>query len=109
MTEGNDQTTYALFWLYKATPEWRRLEGFERDHLREEFAQTLEDKAGALTLRFECLGGPRFSDLDLGLPHESIEIRPRITSTTTCTVDMGRAHLTSGAYPDGFWSGAGSA
>src|SRR3954452_1193626 len=29
------------------------------------------------------------------------EIRPTITSLTTCTVDMGRAHLTSPNFPGG--------
>jgi diaminopimelate epimerase len=35
------------------------------------------------------------------------EIRPRITSATTCTVDMGPAYLTSRAYPDGPRDGRG--
>jgi diaminopimelate epimerase len=36
------------------------------------------------------------------------EIRPRITGPTTCTVDMGRAKLTSKDFPDGPDDGAGS-
>jgi diaminopimelate epimerase len=35
------------------------------------------------------------------------ELRPTITSTTTCTVDMGRARLRSSDYPSGAEDGAG--
>jgi diaminopimelate epimerase len=35
------------------------------------------------------------------------ELRPRITSPTTCTVDMGRARLRSGDYPSGPEDGSG--
>jgi diaminopimelate epimerase len=35
------------------------------------------------------------------------ELRPRITSSTTCTVDMGRARLRSDDYPDGAEDGRG--
>jgi diaminopimelate epimerase len=35
------------------------------------------------------------------------EIRPTITSATTCTVDIGRAQLSSGDYPSGDGDGAG--
>ena len=35
------------------------------------------------------------------------EIRPTITSATTCTVDMGRATLSSAAYPEGSKDGIG--
>src|SRR6478672_2494389 len=35
------------------------------------------------------------------------EIRPTITSPTTCRVDMGRAHLTSPSYPGGPPDGTG--
>jgi diaminopimelate epimerase len=36
------------------------------------------------------------------------EVRPRITGPTTCTVDMGRAKLTSKDYPDGPDDGVGT-
>jgi diaminopimelate epimerase len=36
------------------------------------------------------------------------EIRPRITSATTCTVDMGRARLQSADYPSGDRDGVGA-
>ena len=36
------------------------------------------------------------------------EIRPQITSSTTCTVDMGRARLSSPDYPSGDADGAGT-
>jgi diaminopimelate epimerase len=36
------------------------------------------------------------------------EIRPTITGETTCTVDMGRAKLTSRDYPSGAGDGAGT-
>jgi len=35
------------------------------------------------------------------------EIRPTITSETTCTIDIGRAHLRSSDYPSGGEDGAG--
>jgi diaminopimelate epimerase len=35
------------------------------------------------------------------------EVEARITSTTACTVDMGRAHLQSSDYPSGARDGAG--
>lgn len=39
---------------------------------------------------------------------EAGEIKPKITSQTTCSVDMGRASLTSDDYPDGAEDGRGS-
>jgi diaminopimelate epimerase len=36
------------------------------------------------------------------------EVRPRITGATTCTVDMGRARLSSKDYPSGAADGGGS-
>ncbi len=36
------------------------------------------------------------------------EVRPQITGPTTCTVDMGRAALTSDSYPSGGADGAGT-
>src|SRR5881394_1051068 len=36
------------------------------------------------------------------------EMRPRITGPTTCTMDMGRAKLTSKDYPSGSGDGAGT-
>ncbi len=50
MTDG-DETLFAFFWLYRAMPDWRRLEAFEREHLRDEFAQALERHGGSLALR----------------------------------------------------------
>lgn len=35
-------TTYVVFWLYKAQPEWRRLDAQERARLRQDFAATVE-------------------------------------------------------------------
>lgn len=45
------ETTYALFWLYKVAPEWRRLPAREKDTQREEFATALEIALADLTLR----------------------------------------------------------
>ena len=43
-----------------------------------------------------------WTDLDsFGVQTAAGEIRPRITGPTTCTVDMGRAKLTSKDFPDG--------
>lgn len=50
MTNANP-TTYALFWLYKVTPQWRNLPEPERAAHRAAFAGTLEDNLGGLTLR----------------------------------------------------------
>jgi diaminopimelate epimerase len=43
-----------------------------------------------------------------GIQTAAGEIRPRITGPTTCTVDMGRAKLTSKDYPDGADDGSGT-
>jgi len=69
MSNGNDNsdTTFAIFWLYKSAPEWRRLPGSERARMREEFARTLEEYRGPLTLRGAySLAGLR-PDADLAL------------------------------------------
>jgi hydrogen peroxide-dependent heme synthase len=50
MTDG-DTTVFAFFWLYRVSPEWRRLEAFEREHQRDEFAQVLAAHSGSLALR----------------------------------------------------------
>lgn len=42
-----------------------------------------------------------------GIETAAGEIRPRITGPTTCTVDMGRAKLTSDSYPSGADDGRG--
>lgn len=44
-------TEYAIFWLYKVAPEWRRLPESERARGREEFAAALESRPDSLTLR----------------------------------------------------------
>ena len=51
MNEENSETAFAVYWLYKVAPEWRRLESFEREHTRDEFARVLEERASSLTLR----------------------------------------------------------
>lgn len=65
----NDDTTFAVYWLYKVAPEWRRLESFEREHMRDEFARTLEERTGALTLRgaYSMVGLRHDADLLLWL------------------------------------------
>ncbi len=45
------EPTYVAFWLYRAMPEWRWLDDSARAHLRAEYARTLEEHTGALTLR----------------------------------------------------------
>ncbi|HWE62262.1 MAG TPA: chlorite dismutase family protein [Chloroflexota bacterium] len=42
---------YALFWLYRVAPEWRRLPEAERAGQRAQFADTLQAGLGPLTLR----------------------------------------------------------
>lgn len=51
MERETGETTFAIFWLYRAAPEWRRLQVFERAHLRDEYARTLDERIGSLTLR----------------------------------------------------------
>src|SRR5579884_688697 len=51
VNEQSSETTFAVYWLYKVAPEWRRLERFEREHARDEFARVLEERAGSPTLR----------------------------------------------------------
>jgi diaminopimelate epimerase len=54
------------------------------------------------------LRGHGWTDADtFSLQTAAGEIRPRITSPTTCTVDMGRARLRSPDYPSGGEDGAG--
>ena len=69
MDNTGNETTFALFWLYRVAPEWRRLEAFERAHVREAFARTLEERAGALTLRgaYSLVGLRHDADLMLWL------------------------------------------
>ena len=69
MDNDGSETTFALFWLYTVAPEWRRLEAFERAHLREAFARTLEERAGSLTLRgaYSLVGLRHDADLMLWL------------------------------------------
>jgi chlorite dismutase len=44
-------TEYAIFWLYRVAPEWRRLPESERTAHRDEFAEALEARSAALALR----------------------------------------------------------
>src|SRR5438105_3093671 len=69
MDNGGNETTFALFWLYKVAPEWRRLEASEREHLRDLFARTLDERAGSLTLRgtYSLVGLRHDADLMLWL------------------------------------------
>jgi len=64
---GNGEATFAIFWLYKVAPEWRRLPEPERARMRAEFAQIVEVHRGPLTLRGAySLAGLR-PDADLAL------------------------------------------
>jgi chlorite dismutase len=69
MDNNGSETTFALFWLYKVAPEWRRLEAVERAHSREAFARTLEERAGSFTLRgaYSLVGLRHDADLMLWL------------------------------------------
>src|SRR5438270_3137571 len=51
MDNDVNETTFALFWLYKVAPEWRRLQALARERLRVYSARALEGRAGSLTLR----------------------------------------------------------
>jgi chlorite dismutase len=74
MTDG-DKTIFAFFWLYRVMPEWRRLEAFEREHQRDEFAQALEARTGSLALRgaYSLAGLRHDADLMLWLHGPSME------------------------------------
>src|SRR5437764_2307164 len=69
MTNDGSETTFALFWLYKVAPGWRRLEAVERAHLRVDFARALEGRVGSLTLRgaYSLVGLRHDADLMLWL------------------------------------------
>lgn len=69
MNDQGDETTYAVYWLFKAAPEWRRLPPTERAAMRDEFARTLEERAGSLTLRgaYSLVGLRHDADLLLWL------------------------------------------
>lgn len=69
MNEEGTETTYAVYWLFKMAPEWRRLPAPERAKLRDEFARTLEQRADSLTLRgaYSLVGLRHDADLLLWL------------------------------------------
>jgi chlorite dismutase len=74
VSEQADETTYAVFWLYMVTPEWRRLDAHMRGRLRDEFAEALEDHTATLTLRgaYSMVGLRHDADLLLWLHGPSL-------------------------------------
>jgi len=75
MSNNSSDTTFAIFWLYKAAPEWRRAPASERATMREEFARTLEQRLGPLTLRgaYSLVGLRHDADLALWLHGPSLD------------------------------------
>lgn len=75
VSSRNDGTTFASYWLYKAMPEWRRVPKVVRNQMLEEFAQTLEERAGELTLRgaYSLTGLRADADIMLWLLGPSLE------------------------------------
>lgn len=69
MSEQGTENTYAVFWLYRTAPEWRRLPAAERERGRAEFAAALEGGLGGLTLRgaYSMVGLRHDADLLLWL------------------------------------------
>ena len=69
MSDQAAETTYSIFWLYRAIPAWRQLEATMRDRLRVQFAETLEAHLGSLTLRgaYSMVGLRHDADLLLWL------------------------------------------
>jgi hydrogen peroxide-dependent heme synthase len=47
----SDETIFAVYWFYKVTPEYRRLDARDRVHLCDDFAKAVEAHVGGLTLR----------------------------------------------------------
>lgn len=75
MSQPGDEPTFAVFWLYKAAPEWRRLEPSERAYLCGQFVQTLAERSGQLTLRgaYSLVGLRPDADLLLWLHGPSLD------------------------------------
>jgi peroxiredoxin len=69
MSDRGAESVYALFWLYRAAPEWRRLPIAEREAGRAEFAAVLEGGLGDLVLRgaYSMVGLRHDADLLLWL------------------------------------------
>lgn len=67
MSNPGSGTIYSAFWLYKAQPEWRRVEHSVRTHFCDEFADVVGRAAGSVAVRGAySLTGLR-SDADLML------------------------------------------
>ncbi|HVA91094.1 MAG TPA: chlorite dismutase family protein [Chloroflexota bacterium] len=69
MGEQETGNIYAVFWLYRVAPEWRRLPAAERDAARDAFAAALESNLMGLTLRgaYSMVGLRHDADLMLWL------------------------------------------
>jgi len=69
MSDREAESIYVLFWLYRATPDWRRLPIAEREAGRAEFAAALQGRHGDLILRgaYSMVGLRHDADLLLWL------------------------------------------
>jgi chlorite dismutase len=47
----SDETIFAVYWFYKVTPEYRRLDARDRARLCDDFTHAVEAHGGGLTLR----------------------------------------------------------
>jgi diaminopimelate epimerase len=79
-----------------------RLQIFNPDGSEAELSGNGAREAALYLRRSGRAGSDRFS-----IQTAAGEIRPRITSPTTCSLDLGRVHLRSADYPSGAPDGAG--
>lgn len=83
MSEQDAGSIYAIFWLYKAMPEWRRQEPHTRSRMRDEFAAALEERTASLTLRgaYSLVGLRHDADLLLWLHGPSLDEAQDLAAT----------------------------
>lgn len=80
MSDNAAQPTYALFWLYRATPEWRHLAAFERARRCDDYLQTFTEHVGPLTLRgaYSLVGLRHDADMLLWLHGPDLDAAQRL-------------------------------
>jgi chlorite dismutase len=101
MVDYASDTTFSVYWLYKMESRWRRLEAFERDHLRDEFARVLDSRPPSLTLRgaYSLVGLRHDADLMLWLHG------PDLGAAQDLAVALRKAGM--GAYMDNVYTYTG--
>jgi len=95
------ETMYAMFWLYKALPEWRWLDEQAQARLREEFARALEASSTTIALRgaYSLVGLRHDADLLLWL------IGPSLGAMQDLAVTLRKTGL--GSYLDAVYTYSG--